>query len=683
MSQHDYSIANQGFPATRADINNALSAIATNNSGTSAPSTQYAGQFWIDTTASTWTLYIHDGTDDIQFATIDTSANTVNFIDSALANDVVINTSGAITTTGAFTSVGIDDNATSTAITIDSSEVVRIGNTSDTYSPTYTEHMVIGNYNADEDHGITFLSDLDNTFTLGFADDGHSTLRGAIKYSHLNDFMTFHAFADGERMRITKTGNVGIGTTSPATNLDINGSARVSTGSSYQFGGSEYKIEGSNVTNPRIGFITNSTERMRIDSAGNVGIGTASPAHNVEIVATASGSINDTLQIRNNSGATGTGSRIRFINSTDANSDANGASIASIRTGDDNVLVFETENAERMRIDTNGNVGIDTASPATELDISSGAITVSTKRYITLTSLNASSSEIGYAGSERMRILSTGQLIVGGTTTNSDIAGCRLHGSGIGAFTRDGNFSLLINRLTNDGNLAEIQQAGVTEGTISVSGATVSYNGFTGSHWSRFIDESKPDVLRGTVMESLDQMTDWYHAEFEVSTTEEDKDGNDVVKTTTQKKPYALKANDKEGDVITYNWNTEKQDEEGNDIIEQVQATIVKQKDVKHVMSKISDTVEAKNVYGVFSAWDNDDLINNDFYVASVGSFVVRIKAGQVVSKGDLLQSNGDGTAKVQADDIIRASTFAKVLSNTVIETYEDGSFIVPCSLMC
>ena len=50
---------------------------------------------------------------------------------------------------------------------------------------------------------------------------------------------------------------------------------------------------------------------------------------------------------------------------------------------------------------------------------------------------------------------------------------------------------------------------------------------------------------------------------------------------------------------------------------------------------------------------------------------------------GDLLQSNGDGTAKVQADDMIRASTFAKVLSNTVIDTYEDGSFIVPCSLMC
>jgi hypothetical protein len=273
--------------------------------------------------------------------------------------------------------------------------------------------------------------------------------------------------------------------------------------------------------------------------------------------------------------------------------------------------------------------------------------------------------------------------LIGLTSFGYGTKGITLNAPGnVATFTNNEELALF-NRLSTDGNLIRFFQATVEEGSISVSGATVSYNGFTGTHWSRFIDESKPDVLRGTVMESLDQMTDWYHAEFETSYTEQDKDGNDVVKTTIEKKPYALKANEQEGDIITYAWNTEKKDEEGNDIIEQVQATIVKQVDVKHVMSKISDTVEAKNVYGVFSAWDNDDLINNDFYVASVGSFVVRIKAGQVVAKGDLLQSNGDGTAKVQADDIIRASTFAKVLSNTVIETYEDGSFIVPCSLMC
>ena len=73
----------------------------------------------------------------------------------------------------------------------------------------------------------------------------------------------------------------------------------------------------------------------------------------------------------------------------------------------------------------------------------------------------------------------------------------------------------------------------------------------------------------------------------------------------------------------------------------------------------------------------------NDIIVASVGTFVVRIHKDQTVAKGDLLQSNGDGTAKKQSDDNVKSSSFAKVLSNTKIETYEDGSYIVPCSLMC
>ena len=49
MSQHDMNLANQDGASFRSDLNNALSAVATNNSGSTAPSTTFAHQWWIDT----------------------------------------------------------------------------------------------------------------------------------------------------------------------------------------------------------------------------------------------------------------------------------------------------------------------------------------------------------------------------------------------------------------------------------------------------------------------------------------------------------------------------------------------------------------------------------------------------------------------------------------------------------
>lgn len=49
MAQHDYVIANQSGAAFRSDLNNALDAVVTNNSGSSQPSTTYAYQWWADT----------------------------------------------------------------------------------------------------------------------------------------------------------------------------------------------------------------------------------------------------------------------------------------------------------------------------------------------------------------------------------------------------------------------------------------------------------------------------------------------------------------------------------------------------------------------------------------------------------------------------------------------------------
>jgi hypothetical protein len=50
MAQHDYNLANQSGLAFRQDLNNALAAIVSQNSGASEPSTTYAYQWWADTT---------------------------------------------------------------------------------------------------------------------------------------------------------------------------------------------------------------------------------------------------------------------------------------------------------------------------------------------------------------------------------------------------------------------------------------------------------------------------------------------------------------------------------------------------------------------------------------------------------------------------------------------------------
>ena len=77
MSQHDFTIGNQLFPATRTDLNNALVALASNSSGTTAPSTTYANQWWYET--DTNTLKIRNEADSawIEIAVLDQSANNV------------------------------------------------------------------------------------------------------------------------------------------------------------------------------------------------------------------------------------------------------------------------------------------------------------------------------------------------------------------------------------------------------------------------------------------------------------------------------------------------------------------------------------------------------------------------------------------------------------------------------
>ena len=82
----DFTIANQSFPNFRTDLNTVLGAINSSNSGTSRPSSATTGTFWLDTSSSGSNLLIlkfFDGSDDITFATFNTSTNTVDVSDSA------------------------------------------------------------------------------------------------------------------------------------------------------------------------------------------------------------------------------------------------------------------------------------------------------------------------------------------------------------------------------------------------------------------------------------------------------------------------------------------------------------------------------------------------------------------------------------------------------------------------
>ena len=80
MAQSDLTIENQSFPSFRTDLNNALSALNTTQSGTSRPSSAVAGTTWLDTTsATTPTLKFFDGTDDISLGVLDYSANTITY----------------------------------------------------------------------------------------------------------------------------------------------------------------------------------------------------------------------------------------------------------------------------------------------------------------------------------------------------------------------------------------------------------------------------------------------------------------------------------------------------------------------------------------------------------------------------------------------------------------------------
>ena len=305
------------------------------------------------------------------------------------------------------------------------------------------------------------------------------------------------------------TERLGIGTTSPQDALHINSDttdARLLLDGHTNFdaelkfaenGSVKYTVGHDAATDSfRIGTANVDTNpRLVIDSSGKVGIGTASPdaiLHTAKAV-----NSGDVPNILENAGTSGTCTS-SLVFSGNGGGGVEKARIKAAVRGD-GFMAFHTNNdTEKMRIDSSGNVGIGTSSPATKLAVhggtsgtdvdvasfnsASGALNIQCSDLAaanptwTLRSFAGEPIAFAQATSERMRIDASGNLLVGTTDTNpldnnagsSADNGIVLGGGKIKAAT-NASIVLDVNRTGTDGEIARFRKDGTTVGSIGTA----------------------------------------------------------------------------------------------------------------------------------------------------------------------------------------------------------------------
>jgi hypothetical protein len=191
----------------------------------------------------------------------------------------------------------------------------------------------------------------------------------------------------------------------------------------------------------QVAVATNGSERLRITSAGNVGIGTSSPNVPLEVV---------------------------------GNIHMSGAADRTIFNRANNALSLGTNNTTRLHITNAGNVGIGTTSPNELLEVAGNIHLSGADRSIFNRSNNALT--FGTNNTERMRIDNAGVMLVGKTSNDADTAGITLSGAGFARIVANADQCAILHRYTSDGTIVVFRRDNVSVGSISVTTTNTAYN---------------------------------------------------------------------------------------------------------------------------------------------------------------------------------------------------------------